>query len=401
MTLSKRAVALHKEYKGKLSMEVKMPLNNLEDLSLAYSPGVAEPCKEIQNNRDLVYDYTIKGNLVAVVSDGSAVLGLGNIGAEASLPVMEGKAALFKRFSGIDAVPLCLNTQDPEEIINIVKSIEPSFGGINLEDIAAPNCFIIEERLKKEMNIPVFHDDQHGTAIVTAAALINSLLIVNKRIEDIRVVINGAGAAGIAVVKLLASMGVKHMIICDSKGAIYTGREEGMNSTKDDIALITNKQKQSGLLAEIMKNTDVFIGVSAANVVTKDMVATMNEDAIIFAMANPVPEVSYEDALSGGARIFGTGRSDLPNQINNILAFPGIFRGALNVRASEINEEMKKAAVYAIAKIIKPEELHEEYVVPSSFDERVVEHVSDAVGKAAIISGAVKEAITKEVYLNI
>lgn len=384
MTLRTEALQLHKDFKGKLETVSKVQVNNAKDLSLAYSPGVAEPCKEIHNNVDTVYDYTMKGNTVAVVSDGTAVLGLGNIGPEAALPVMEGKAVLFKNFAGVDAFPICLKTTDVEQIIQTVKLLEPTFGGINLEDISSPRCFEIEERLKKEMNIPVFHDDQHGTAIVTLAGLVNALKITGKKREELKIVASGAGAAGIAIIKLLISYGVKHVIMCDTQGAIYKGRPNGMNPMKEGIAEITNHALEAGSLADVIKGADVFIGVSAAGALTKEMVETMNENPIIFAMANPVPEIMPEEAKKAGARIIGTGRSDFPNQVNNVLAFPGIFRGALDVRATEINEEMKLAAVYAIANLITEEELNEDYIIPAPFDPRVAPAVAKAVAKAAM-----------------
>lgn len=389
--MQKESLFLHEKFKGKLSVEVKMPLNNMKDLSLAYSPGVAEPCKQIHAHPHQVYDYTIKGNLIAVVSDGTSVLGLGDIGPEAAMPVMEGKAALFKAFAGIDAVPICLDTKDPEEIIRTVKLLQPAFGGINLEDIASPNCFYIEERLKKEMNIPVFHDDQHGTAIVTAAGLLNSLKLVNKKIDEIKVVINGAGAAGIAIIKLLLKMGVKDMIMCDTKGAIYEGRQEGINPLKESVSKITNKNKLKGSLSDVIAGADVFIGVSSAGALTMEMVKTMAYDSIIFAMANPVPEIMPEDAKAAGARVIGTGRSDLPNQVNNVLAFPGIFRGALDVLATDINDEMKEAAVKAIAGLINTDELAENYVIPGPLDSRVVPAVRAAVAKAAQETGVARK----------
>ncbi|MDM5338445.1 malic enzyme-like NAD(P)-binding protein [Fictibacillus enclensis] len=394
--LKEKSLELHKQSKGKLSVAVKVTIENADDLSLAYSPGVAEPCKAIYQDPQKIYDYTIKGSVVAVVSDGSAVLGLGNIGAGASMPVMEGKAALFKAFAGIDAFPICLNTQDAEQIIQIVKSIEPTFGGINLEDISAPNCFIIEERLKKEMDIPVFHDDQHGTAIVTAAGLINALKVVNKRIEDTKIVVNGAGAAGIAVTKLLINMGVNDLILCDSKGAIFEGRAYGMNAMKDWISVLTNKENAEGSLQDVIKEADVFIGVSVAEAVTPEMVESMGKDPIIFAMANPIPEIMPVLAKAAGAAVVGTGRSDLPNQVNNVLAFPGIFKGALQVFASEINEEMKIAAVYAIANLITTEELTYDYVIPHAFDKRVVEAVAKAVADAAISTGVARNISMKQ-----
>ncbi|MBY0157125.1 NAD-dependent malic enzyme [Cytobacillus firmus] len=390
MDLQKESLLLHEKFRGKLSIDVKMPLNSMKDLSLAYSPGVAEPCRKIHDQPEKVYDYTIKGNLIAVVSDGTSVLGLGDIGPEASMPVMEGKAALFKAFAGIDAVPICLDTKNPEEIIKTVKLLQPSFGGINLEDIAAPNCFYIEERLKQEMNIPVFHDDQHGTAIVTAAGLKNALKLVDKQMEKIKIVINGAGAAGIAIIKLLLNMGVKDIIMCDTKGAIYEGRQERMNPVKESVAKITNPDKRQGPLEEVIIGADVFIGVSSAGALTKEMVQTMSQDSIIFAMANPVPEIMPEEAKEAGAKVVGTGRSDLPNQVNNVLAFPGIFRGALDVRATEINEEMKMAAVEAIAGLIDATDLSPDYVIPGPLDSRVVPAVRDAVVKAAQKTGAAR-----------
>ncbi|HJV44958.1 MAG TPA: malic enzyme-like NAD(P)-binding protein [Bacillota bacterium] len=387
---------MHKDNQGKLAVCSKVAVKNAKDLSLAYSPGVAEPCKEIHQNEALVYDYTMKGNLVAVVSDGTAVLGLGNIGPLAAMPVMEGKAVLFKTFAGVDAFPICLETTDVEKIIETVKLLAPSFGGVNLEDIAAPNCFVIEERLKKECKIPVFHDDQHGTAIVTAAGLINALKLIGKRMDEIKVVANGAGAAGIAIIKLLVSLGVGDVVMCDTKGIIYEGRPIGMNPVKDEIARITNRGHQQGTMADALVGADVFIGVSVAGALTKEMVASMKQDAIIFAMANPDPEINPEDARIAGARVIGTGRSDYPNQVNNVLAFPGIFRGALDVRATEINETMKKAAVYAIAGLISDEELHEDYVIPRPFDPRVAPQVAAAVAKAAMESGVARITVDPE-----
>jgi len=398
-TLREEALQLHATFKGKLSVNTKVPVRDARDLSLAYSPGVAEPCKEIFHDRNKVYDYTVKGNLVAVVSDGTAVLGLGNIGPEAAMPVMEGKAVLFKSFASVDAFPICLNTTDADKIVEMVKLLEPTFGGINLEDIAAPNCFYIEERLKKEMGIPVFHDDQHGTAIVTAAGLINALKIVKKNLHEIKVVVNGAGAAGIATTKLLLSMGVGDIILCDTKGAIFEGRTNGMNPMKDEIAKQTNKQNIEGTLEEVIVGADVFIGVSAANVVSQAMVRSMNPDPIIFAMANPDPEILPALAKEAGARVIGTGRSDYPNQVNNVLAFPGIFRGALDVLATDINEEMKRAAVYAIAELVGHEELSEDYVIPKPFDSRVAPRVANAVAMAAVKSGVARK--TEAVVQNI
>ena len=396
MTLREEALHMHRINKGKLETVSKVPVRNAEDLSLAYSPGVAEPCKEIYEKPDTVYDYTIKGNTVAIVTDGTAVLGLGNIGPEAALPVMEGKAVLFKSFAGVDAFPICLKTTEVDKIIETVKLLEPTFGGVNLEDIAAPNCFEIEERLKKETNIPVFHDDQHGTAIVTVAGLVNALRLVGKSMSEIKVVANGAGAAGIAIIKLLYSYGVRDIIMCDTKGAIYEGRPNGMNEIKEQVALVTNRNKVAGSLAEVIIGADVFIGVSAAGALTKEMVETMNIDAIIFAMANPDPEINPDDAKAAGARVVGTGRSDYPNQVNNVLAFPGIFRGALDVRATHINEKMKVAAVRAIAGLIKESELNEDYVIPAPFDERVAPEVAAAVAKAAMETGVARIKVDPE-----
>lgn len=399
MSLRDEALQMHKENHGKLAVAPKVKVTNKEELSLAYSPGVAEPCKDIHEHPEKVYDYTMKSNTVAVISDGTAVLGLGNIGAEASLPVMEGKAVLFKSFSGIDGIPLSLSTTDTEEIIRTVKLLEPNFGGINLEDISAPRCFEIEERLKKETKIPVFHDDQHGTAIVTLAGLMNALRIVKKDLSDIRVVLNGAGAAGIAIVKLLYFYGVREMIMCDSQGAIYEGRPHGMNPTKEYVAKWTNKDKINGKLADVIEGADVFIGVSVANLLSEEMVRSMANDPVIFAMANPNPEITPELAKSAGAKVIGTGRSDFPNQINNVLAFPGIFRGALDVRATHINEQMKQAAVEAIATLISEEELTEDYVIPGPFDKRVAPSVAKAVAKTAMESGVARiDVDPEEIY---
>ncbi|WP_429339503.1 NAD(P)-dependent malic enzyme [Ornithinibacillus bavariensis] len=387
---------MHKMNKGKLETTAKVPVRNASDLSLAYSPGVAEPCKEIHDRKELVYEYTMKGNMVAVVSDGSAVLGLGNIGPEAALPVMEGKAVLFKSFAGVDSFPICLDTQNVDEIVRTVKLMEPTFGGVNLEDIAAPNCFIIEERLKKEMNIPIFHDDQHGTAIVTVAGLINALKLVGKSFSEIKVVANGAGAAGIAIIKLLYNFGVRDMIMCDSRGAIFEGRSYGMNEVKEAVAKITNLDKREGTLEEVIEGADVFIGVSVGGALTKEMVNKMNTDSIIFAMANPDPEIMPETAKDAGAKVIGTGRSDFPNQVNNVLAFPGIFRGALDVRATRINEKMKVAAAKAIASLITDEELNEDYVIPAPFDPRVAPLVAAEVAKAAMESGVARTQVNPE-----
>ncbi|MCQ6278356.1 NADP-dependent malic enzyme [Bacillus sp. EB600] len=396
MTLREEALHMHRENKGKLETKSKVQVKNAKDLSLAYSPGVAEPCKDIYESPEKVYDYTMKGNMVAIVSDGTAVLGLGNIGPEAALPVMEGKAVLFKSFAGVDAFPICLNTTDVEKIIETVKLLEPNFGGVNLEDIAAPNCFVIEERLKKEANIPVFHDDQHGTAIVTVAGLVNALKLVGKKMNEIKVVANGAGAAGIAIIKLLYSYGVRDIIMCDTKGAIYEGRPKGMNAVKTEVAKFTNRDNIKGTLEDVIKGADVFIGVSAEGSLTKEMVTTMNSNSIIFAMANPNPEIMPDLAKEAGAMVVGTGRSDFPNQVNNVLAFPGIFRGALDVRATHINEKMKVAAVEAIAGLIQEDELNADYVIPGPFDPRVAPAVAAAVAKAAMETGVARLKVDPE-----
>ncbi|WP_019242895.1 MULTISPECIES: NAD(P)-dependent malic enzyme [Bacillus] len=397
MTLREKALHMHRINQGKLETVSKVEVKNGEDLSLAYSPGVAEPCKDIYDKPEMVYEYTMKGNTVAVVSDGTAVLGLGNIGPAAALPVMEGKAVLFKSFAGVDAFPICLNTTDIDKIVETVKLLEPNFGGVNLEDIAAPNCFEIEDRLKKEANIPVFHDDQHGTAIVTVAGLINALKLAGKSLSEVRIVANGAGAAGIAIIKLLFTYGVRDVIMCDSKGAIFEGRPYGMNEVKDNISKITNRDKIEGSLDDVIKGADVFIGVSVAGGLTKEQVQSMNENPIIFAMANPTPEIMPEEAKEAGALVVGTGRSDYPNQVNNVLAFPGIFRGALDVRATHINEEMKMAAVEAIASLVSPEELEPNYVIPGPFDPRVAPEVAAAVAKAAMETGVARIKVDPEV----
>ena len=381
-TVYERSLELHEKNHGKVEVISKVKVENREDLSLAYTPGVAEPCRKIHANPDDVYKYTAKGNLVAVVSDGTAVLGLGDIGPLAGMPVMEGKSILFKEFANVDAFPICLDTKDVDEIVETVKRIAPCFGGINLEDISAPRCFEVEARLKKELDIPVFHDDQHGTAIVVCAGLINAL-------KDIRVVINGAGSAGISICKLILQFGVGDVVLVDRQGALCPG-EEWMNPAQKAMAEVTNKDHQRGLLAEIIKNKDVFIGVSAPNLVTAEMVKTMAKDPIIFAMANPTPEIMPDVAKAGGARVVATGRSDFPNQINNVLVFPGIFRGALDVRATDITEEMKLAASRAIASLITPEELNEEYIIPSPFDKRVCSVVAKEVGRVAREQGIAK-----------
>ncbi|QEK13568.1 NAD-dependent malic enzyme [Crassaminicella thermophila] len=386
MDYSKKALEMHEKYKGKISVVSKVNVTNKEELSIAYTPGVAEPCRKIAENKEEVYKYTAKGNLVAVVSDGTAVLGLGDIGPEAAMPVMEGKAVLFKEFAGIDAFPICVDTKDVDEIVDLVKKLAPTFGGINLEDISAPRCIEIEKRLKEELDIPVFHDDQHGTAIVVVAGLINALKLVNKKFEDIKIVVNGPGAAGSAIVKMLINMKAKEILVCGRTGIIYEGKEDN-DELREALAKITNPNNERGTLADAMKNADVFIGVSAPNVVSKEMVASMNKDAIVFAMANPIPEIMPKLAKEAGAKVVGSGRSDFENQINNVLAFPGIFKGALEVRACDINEEMKVAAAYAIAEIIDEKELSETYIIPKPFDKRIVENVAKAVAKAAKDTG--------------
>ncbi|SFI02841.1 malate dehydrogenase (oxaloacetate-decarboxylating) [Tindallia magadiensis] len=386
MNTNEKSLKLHEKYQGKIEVVSKVKVATREDLSLAYTPGVAEPCRKIHEEKELVYKYTSKGNMVAVVSDGSAVLGLGDIGPEAGLPVMEGKAILFKEFANVDAFPICLDTQDPEEIVKTVEYIAPVYGGINLEDISAPRCFEIEEKLKKSLNIPVFHDDQHGTAVVTLAGTINALKLVKKEFKDCRFVITGAGAAGIAIAKLLHHIGVKDIFLLNREGIICEGQKH-KNPYVAEMAKITNKEKRQGGLKEAFKGTDVYIGVSGPDMVTKEMIEEMNKDAIVFAMANPIPEIMPEEAKAGGAVIIGTGRSDFPNQINNVLAFPGIFRGALDVRASDINEEMKIASAKAIANIITDEERKPEYVIPDAFDSRVVKEVAEAVAQAAKNTG--------------
>ncbi|ENH96952.1 malate dehydrogenase [Gracilibacillus halophilus YIM-C55.5] len=392
--LKKEALQMHEECKGKLTIKSKVPIRNAQDLSLAYSPGVAEPCRKISTSKDTIYDYTMKSNMIGIVSNGSAVLGLGDIGANAALPVMEGKAVLFKQFADVDAFPLCLETSNTEEMIRTIQLAAPNFGGINLEDIKAPECFMIEEKLKDVIDIPVFHDDQHGTAIVTVAGLLNALKLVKKDITNVKVVLNGAGAAGIAIVKLLYHFGVREMIMCDSKGAIYKDRQHGMNELKEEVATFTNQKQQSGALEEVITDADIFIGVSVGGLLSEDMVKRMASDAIIFAMANPEPEIMPDQAKKAGAKVIGTGRSDFPNQVNNVLAFPGIFRGALDVRASDINEQMKVKAAEAIASLIKEKDVAEDYVIPNPFDERVASVVAKSVAQAAIDTDVARLKLT-------
>ena len=389
MDYNQMSLKMHEENHGKLEVVSKVAINDRDDLSTAYTPGVAEPCRKIHANPADVYKYTCKANTVAVVSDGTAVLGLGDIGPEAAIPVMEGKSVLFKRFAGVDAFPICLDTKDVDEIVETVKRIAPVFGGINLEDISAPRCFEIESRLKEELDIPVFHDDQHGTAIVTAAALLNAVKLTGKNMGDLRIVINGAGSAGIAIARLLLNMKFGDVILCDSKGSVYKGREV-MNAGKKEIAELTNKGMLKGSLADAMKGSDIFIGVSAPDVVSEAMVASMNEKSIVLPMANPVPEIMPDKAKHAGAFVVGTGRSDFANQINNVLAFPGIFRGALDVRASDINEEMKVAAAYAIASLVSDEELSVDYIIPSALNKEVGAVVAEAVAQAARESGVAR-----------
>ena len=388
-TNAEKALELHKEWKGKISTEAKWEVKTREDLALAYTPGVAEPCKVIHEDPKEAYTYTLKQNTIAVVSDGSAVLGLGNIGPEAAMPVMEGKAVLFKEFGGVNAFPICLKTQDVDEIVETVQRLEPTFGGINLEDISAPRCFEIESRLHKELDIPVFHDDQHGTAIVVSAGLLNALRLVGKKMEDVNIVINGAGSAGISIAKLLLQFGAGNIVLVDRAGAVSVD-EDWLNPAQRKMAEITNRHNERGSLADVMKGKDVFIGVSAPKIVTAEMVSTMAKDAIVFAMANPTPEIMPEEAAKGGARVIATGRSDYPNQINNVLVFPGIFRGALDAQATDITEEMKLSAARAIASIVSDDELKEDYIIPGAFDKRVAPAVAKAVMDCAKASGISK-----------
>ena len=390
MDYAKESLKKHYEWQGKIEVVSRASVDSKDALSLAYTPGVAQPCLEIQKDVNKSYELTRRWNTVAVVTDGSAVLGLGNIGPEAGMPVMEGKCVLFKEFGDVDAFPLCIRSRDVDEIVNTVALLAGSFGGVNLEDISAPRCFEIEKRLKERCDIPIFHDDQHGTAVITLAGLTNALKIVGKKIDEVKVVMNGAGAASIAISKLLLSAGVKHLTLCDTRGAIYEGRKERMNAVKEEMAKVTNREKIEGSLADVLAGADVFIGVSAPNSVTTEMVKTMNSDPIIFACANPDPEIFPEDAKAGGAAVIATGRSDYPNQINNVLAFPGIFRGTLDCRASDINDAMKVAAAHALANLISEEELSADYIIPAAFDPRVKDAVAEAVKKAARESGVAR-----------
>lgn len=389
MDYAKESLRLHKEWKGKIEVVTRVPAENKEDLSLAYTPGVAQPCLEIQKDINKSYELTRRWNMCLVVTDGSAILGLGNIGPEAGMPVMEGKCALFKAFGDVDAFPLCIKSNDVDEIVNTIYLISGSFGGINLEDISAPRCFEIEKKLKECCDIPIFHDDQHGTAVITLAGVINALKLVGKKLDEVKIVTSGAGAAGIAIIKLLMSMGLKNVIMTDRKGAIYEGRE-GLNPIKEEMAKITNFNKEKGTLAEVIKGADIFIGVSAPGTLTQDMVRTMAKDPIIFACANPVPEIFPDEAKAAGAAVVSTGRSDYPNQVNNVLCFPGLFRGVLDARASDVNDEMKVAAAYAIAGLVSDEELTAEYILPAAFDPRVKDAVAKAVAEAARKSGVAR-----------
>jgi malate dehydrogenase (oxaloacetate-decarboxylating) len=390
MDYAKESLRLHGEWKGKIEVKATVPVETKDDLSLAYTPGVAQPCLEIQKDIDKSYDLTRRHNMCLVVTDGTAVLGLGDIGPEAGMPVMEGKCVLFKAFGDVDAFPLCIKSKDVDEIVNTIYLISGSFGGVNLEDIAAPRCFEIEKKLKEKCDIPIFHDDQHGTAIITLAGLDNALRVVGKKKENVKIVVNGAGAAAISITRLLLSAGYENVTLCDRKGAIYEGRKEGMNPVKEEMALLTNRDKKAGPLADIVAGADVFIGVSAPGVLTTEMVKTMAEDAVIFACANPTPEIFPEDAKAGGAKVIATGRSDFPNQINNVLAFPGVFRGTFDVRARDINDEMKIAAAKALANLISNEELSPEYIIPKAFDKRVGPAVAKAVAQAARETGVAR-----------
>ena len=390
MDYAKESLRLHEEWGGKIEVIATVPVKTKEDLSLAYTPGVAQPCLEIQKDVNKSYELTRRHNMCLVVTDGTAVLGLGDIGPEAGMPVMEGKCVLFKAFGDVDAFPLCVKSKDVDEIVNTIYMISGSFGGVNLEDIAAPRCFEIERKLKEKCDIPIFHDDQHGTAVITLAGLVNALRLVGKKKEEVKIVVNGAGAAAISITRLLLDDGFKNITLCDRKGAIYEGRAEGMNPFKEEMARVTNRAKQKGTLADVLCGADVFIGVSAPGAVTTEMVKTMAKDAVLFACANPTPEIFPEDAKAGGARVIATGRSDFPNQVNNVLAFPGIFRGTFDVRASDINDEMKRAAAYAIAGLIGEDELNEDYILPAAFDPRVGKAVAEAVAEAARRSGVAR-----------
>lgn len=400
MNIRNAAIELHKNYQGKLAVVSKVPLATREDLSLAYTPGVAEPCKDIKENQDLSFDYTCRGNMVAVVSDGTRVLGLGDIGPAAAMPVMEGKAVLFKVFGDVDAVPICLDTKDPDKLIEVIQLLQPTFAGINLEDLASPKCYDIEDALKEKMDIPVFHDDQHGTAIAALTAIINSLRLVKKELSSAKIVINGAGAAGTAIARLLIYAGAKHVFVVDVQGVLYEGMT-GLNRIQEQLTKVTNRNQQKGNLSEILLGADVLIGVSAPKAFTVDMIRSMNHDAIVFAMANPVPEITYAEAKTGGAKVAGTGRSDAPNQVNNVTVFPGVFRGAMDVRARQINEEMKIAAAYAVADLIPYNELREDYVVPDAFDLRIAPAVASAVARAAMETGVARiEVDPEQVRIN-
>lgn len=396
MSIYDDALEMHEKYTGKISVISKVQVNNEHDLAMAYSPGVAEPCRQIQKDPMLRYKYTSIGNMIAVVSDGSAVLGLGNIGALAGLPVMEGKCVLFKEFGAVNAFPLCLGTNDVNTIVETVKLLEPSFSGINLEDISAPRCFEIEQRLKKETNMVIFHDDQHGTAVVTTAGLINAMKIKGQKWQDLKVVVNGVGAAGVSIIKLFLKLGIKDIIACDSKGAIYKNRPEGMNSSKNEISELTNPEGLKGKLSDVIGGRNVFVGVSVAGQLTKEMIKKMDKNPVIFALANPEPEISVEDAKEAGVKIMATGRSDYPNQVNNVLAFPGIFRGALDVHSTDINDEMKIAAAHAIAELVKDNELNEDYIIPKPFDLRIAPNVAKKVAEAAIRTNVARIKISPD-----
>ncbi|SMC95853.1 NAD(P)-dependent malic enzyme [Sporomusa malonica] len=395
MSIREEAIQLHKKHQGKLAVASKVPLANRHDLSLAYTPGVAEPCKDIKNDKDLSFEYTCRGNMVAVVSDGTRVLGLGDIGPEAALPVMEGKAVLFKVFGDVDAVPICLDTKDPDKIIEVVRLLQPTFAGINLEDLSSPKCYDIEDALKAQMDIPVFHDDQHGTAIAALSAVINSLRLVKKELASAKIIVNGAGAAGTAIARLIVNAGAKNVIVVDINGALYAGMS-GLNRVQERLTQVTNREKQQGSLSDVAKGVDVIIGVSAPGAFTPAIIGAMNPDAVVVAMANPEPEISYAEAKAAGARVAGTGRSDAPNQVNNVTVFPGVFRGAIDVRARQINEEMKIAAAYAIADLVPQAELRDDFVVPDAFDPRVAPAVAAAVARVAMQTGVARIQVDPE-----